>query len=238
MIARFPPRETSLPAAGLELASDPSMDEGAENQRPRPTRKGGTGRSARGKPNPGKSVSARRAAGKPPPEKPARESPFKAYGGGEEMPLEGYVWLLGAFGVAAVSVVTAAAATGRRLPERVSAGEIALIGVATHKLTRIVTRDWVTAPLRAPFTQYEKSLGSGEVLETSRGEGVQRAMGDLLTCPFCTGPWIAGALFSGLVFSPRLTRLIAAMFTSVAISDWLHNAYGVLHEARKQESES
>ena len=237
MIARFPARETSLPGAGLELASDPFMDEGEEKQRSRSTRKGGT-KSAADKPNPGRSVGAKRAAGKPASEKPVPESPFKAYGGGQEMPLEGYVWLLGAFGVAAVSVVAAAAATGRRLPERASAGEIALIGVATHKLTRIVTRDWVTAPLRAPFTRYEKSLGSGEVQESSRGEGVQRAIGDLLTCPFCTGPWIAGALFSGLVFSPRLTRLIAATFTSVAISDWLHNAYGILHEARKQESES
>jgi hypothetical protein len=201
-------------------------------EKPRPARKRGAAKAAVNEAAPGRpALTSPPGGGKPVP-----GGPFKAYGGGGEMPLEGYVWLLGAFGVAAVSVVAAAASSGRKLPERVGAGDIALIGVATHKLTRIVTRDWVTAPLRAPFTQYEKSLGSGEVQETSRGEGVQRAMGDLLTCPFCTGPWIAGALFSGLLFSPRLTRLIAATFTSVAISDWLHNAYGILHEGRKQAS--
>lgn len=210
------------------------MDEREEKPKPRSTRKSGGGKAAVSKPAPAKPASAGPAPGG----KAVSEGPFKAYGGGQEMPLDGYIWLLGAFGVAAVSVVAAAASSGRKLPERVGAGDIALIGVATHKLTRIVTRDWVTAPLRAPFTQYEKSLGSGEVQETSRGEGVQRAMGDLLTCPFCTGPWIAGALFSGLLFSPRLTRLIAATFTSVAISDWLHNAYGILHQERKQVSGS
>jgi hypothetical protein len=210
------------------------MDERGEKPKPRAPRKSGAGKDAASKSAPAKAVSAGPASGG----KSGANGPFEAYGGGQEMPLDGYVWLLGAFAAAAASVVAAAAVSGRNLPERVSAGEIALIGVATHKLTRIVTRDWVTAPLRAPFTRYEKSLGSGEVLESSRGEGVQRAMGDLLTCPFCTGPWIAGALFSGLVFSPRLTRLIAATFTSVAISDWLHNAYGILDEGRKQASES
>ncbi|MFN2441524.1 MAG: DUF1360 domain-containing protein [Thermoanaerobaculia bacterium] len=192
----------------------------------------------------GKDSASKRSAGSGPAGKAPRgklaqgakkEAPpnaFEAYGGGDEMPLDGYVWLLGAFGVAAASVV-AAAASGRRFPKRVSPTDVVLIGVATHKLTRIVTRDWVTAPLRAPFTEFQKSLGSGEVQETSRGEGLQRAIGDLLTCPFCTGPWIAGALFSGLVFSPRVTRLVAATFASVALSDWLHHAYGIVRAARK-----
>lgn len=201
-----------------------------ENKKEAPAGKASASKRSAGRGPAGKSPRGKRVPGT---KKEAPSNAFEAYGGGGEMPLDGYVWLLGAFGVAAASVVVAAAASGRGLPKRVSPMDVALIGVATHKLTRIVTRDWVTAPLRAPFTEFQKSLGSGEVQETSRGEGVQRAIGDLLTCPFCTGPWVAGALFSGLVFSPRVTRLVAATFASVAISDWLHHAYGIVRAARK-----
>lgn len=144
------------------------------------------------------------------------------YGGGEEMPLGGYSALLGAYGVLAGAALGMA---GGRFPERVSAGDVALLGVATHKLARIVTRDWVTAPVRAPFTRYVESLGSGEVREEARGEGVRRAVGDLLTCPWCIGPWIAGALATGMAVAPRATRMAATAFAAVAVSDFLHHAY-------------
>lgn len=150
---------------------------------------------------------------------------LEAYKGGEEMPLGGYAMLLGAYAAIAAGVLSTARATDRKLPDRISAADILLFGIATHKLTRIVTRDWVTSPLRAPFTRYKESLGAGEVAEESRGTGLQRAVGDLLTCPYCTGPWVAGALFASLLFSPALARLTAALFASVALSDWLHNLY-------------
>lgn len=157
----------------------------------------------------------------------------EGYGGGEEMPIGGYLQLLAAWTIAAAGVAVAAKLSRRDLPERVRVSDILLIGVATHKLTRIVTKDWVTSPLRAPFTEFEESKGSGEVTETSRGSGLQRAVGDLVTCPFCSGPWIAGALVAGLVFAPRATRLVSALFASVAVSDWLHQGYDLAHSARK-----
>lgn len=83
-------------------------------------------------------------------------------------------------------------------------------GVATHWLSRIITKDWVTIPVRAPFTRYRKSLPGGEVLEESRGKGLRRAVDDLPTCQFCIGPWVAGALAAGLVaatLSPRRPAL-------------------------------
>jgi hypothetical protein len=101
-----------------------------------------------------------------------------------------------------------------------------MLGIATHKIGRIITRDWVTSPLRAPFVEYVESEGGGEVKERSRGTGIQRAVGDLLTCPWCIAPWVAGTLYSLFVISPRAARLVAAGFTSVAISDFLQHAYG------------
>lgn len=155
----------------------------------------------------------------------SKASLFAGYRGGEEMPLGGYAVLLGVYSLGLAGLAALGARRERRLPDRPQAGDLLLLGVATHKLTRLITRDWVTAPLRAPFTEYQGSRGAGEVRERSRGTGIRRALGDLLTCPYCTGPWVAGALTCGLVIKPKVTRSLAGLFAVVALSDFLHQAY-------------
>jgi hypothetical protein len=141
----------------------------------------------------------------------------------EEMPLAGYATLLVAYsGLFGMLLRAASARRDVTLPH---AGDVAIFGIATHKIGRIVTKDWVTSPLRAPFVEYVESAGGGEVKERSRGTGLQRAVGDLLTCPWCIAPWVAGSLYSLFLISPRAARLVAAGFTSVAISDFLQHAY-------------
>jgi hypothetical protein len=97
--------------------------------------------------------------------------------------------------------------------------------VATHKLTRIVTRERIAIPLRMPFARYQGTDGAGLVKERPRGPGLRYAVGSLLTCQFCVGPWVAAALTGSLLFAPRATRLAASVFSAVAISDFLHQAY-------------
>ncbi len=46
------------------------------------------------------------------------------------------------------------------MPERIGPGDILLLGVATHKLGRLLAKDWVTSFLRAPFTTF-KGGGAG-----------------------------------------------------------------------------
>lgn len=145
-------------------------------------------------------------------------------------PLGGYATLLGAWTALYGAALTLGVRKGV-LPERISPGDVVLLGVATHKLTRVLTKDWVTAPLRAPFVRYEESVGGGEVKESARGRGLRRAIGDLVTCPWCSGPWVAGALVAGLLGSPRVTRLVAGTFSVVAVSDFLHHAYGAVKRA-------
>jgi hypothetical protein len=150
---------------------------------------------------------------------------WKDYGGGEEMPLPGYSALLALYGTTFGGIAWGLRRQGHPLPWRVGVGDLLLSGLATHKLTRILTQDWVTAPLRAPFTTYKAARGGGEVAEKSRGGPLRRAVGDLLTCPYCSGPWVAGALMIGLLVGPRATRLIASVFGMVAVSDFLHRLY-------------
>jgi hypothetical protein len=164
----------------------------------------------------------------------AKMSPFAGYRGGEEMPLGGYAALVGLYHLGLAGFFSVARWRRWELPSRIGFGDLLLLGVATHKLTRIVTKDWVTAPLRAPFTEYQGPSIHGEVNERSRGTGMRRATGDLLTCQYCTGPWIAGALSCALAVQPRATRLLAGIFAATAISDFLHRAY----EAASSKSEA
>jgi Protein of unknown function (DUF1360) len=143
----------------------------------------------------------------------------------DERPLKGYATVMAIFATAATAVAGVARLTGRRLPERPAAADVVLLAVATHKISRLVTKDAITSPLRAPVTQFEGPAGEAELNESPRGHGAQHALGELLTCPFCTGVWVASGLAAGLVFAPRLTRFAMGVATAIAGSDFLHLAY-------------
>jgi hypothetical protein len=139
----------------------------------------------------------------------------------EPRPLGSYAALVAAFNLVVAATIAGAARRGR-LPERVRAGDIALLGIATHKLSRLIAKDAVTAPLRAPFTHYERGAGMNEVEESPRGTGPQRALAELLSCPPCSGQWVAAGFLGGLLHFPRATRAIASLFAMQAASDFLH----------------
>jgi uncharacterized protein DUF1360 len=120
--------------------------------------------------------------------------------------------------------------SGRELPERVGAGDMATIGIASHKLSRLIAKDKVTSPLRAPFTRYEGEGGPAELEESSRGSGARRAIGEMLLCPYCLGLWVVSAFAVGLLFAPRLTRFVAAVFSALTLSDFLQIAYKAAEE--------
>lgn len=149
----------------------------------------------------------------------------EAYAGtaADELPLGGYVALMAVF-TGAFGVLAAAARAHNRLG-RVSARDLLLAGIAVHKLSRTITRDRVTAPLRVPFARYAGSDGAGQVHDEPRGRGLQRALGSLLTCQYCTGPWLSMGITAGLLFAPRVTRLASTVLSIATVSDFLHQAY-------------
>jgi hypothetical protein len=108
--------------------------------------------------------------------------------------------------------------------------DVVSIGVASHKLSRLITKDKVTSPLRAPFTELEGRGGPAELEERSRGRGARKAIGELLICPYCLGLWVAATLSVGLLFAPRLTRFVVSVFSALTISDFLQIAYKAAEE--------
>jgi hypothetical protein len=164
----------------------------------------------------------------------------RAYAPHEHRPLDGYVAAMGAFGVLAAALGAAAKVTGRPVPERPATADVVLISIATHKLSRLLAKDSVTSPLRAPFTRYTEPGGAAEVNEEVRDQGssVRHAIGELITCPFCLAMWVATGLTGGLVLAPRLTRLTATALTATAASDFLQMAYSKAKESAEGSSSS
>ena len=148
----------------------------------------------------------------------------------DRVPVLPYLTLMG-FYTSVFGGLLALGAKKKMLPKHVSAGDILLLGVATHRLSRIATRDKVAAPLRKPFTVYEGPAGAGEVNERARGKGLRRAIGTLVTCEYCVGPWIASALFAALVARPRETRVVSSVLAATAVSDFLHQSYAFMRKA-------
>jgi hypothetical protein len=145
-------------------------------------------------------------------------------------PLLAYLSFMSLFGALVGSALALAKRQGRELPERVPAGELLLVGTASHKLARLLSKDKVTSPLRAPFTELEGRGGPAEFEERSRGSGVRKAIGELLICPFCLGLWVIAGFSVGLLFAPRVTRFAASLFAALTISDFLQIAYKAAEE--------
>lgn len=156
--------------------------------------------------------------------------PIAGYSPHEHRPLASYAVLSATFGSAFAGALVASERSGRKLPEAFSTRDVILVGLATHKLSRVIAKDKVTAYIRAPFVRYQGPAGPAEVSEEVRGTGLRMAVGELLNCPYCLGQWVAGSFSVGLIAAPRVTRLIASMLAAQTLSDFLQLGYAAAEE--------
>jgi hypothetical protein len=130
----------------------------------------------------------------------------RAYAHGHDRPPGSFLIIMGAYGTAVTGMAAVLAAGGRRLPDRLAWSGLALVAVATHKVARQLAQDPVTSLLRAPFTRYSGTSAEAELAEEVRGGGMRHAPGELVSCPFCLGQWVATTGVCGLIVVPRTTR--------------------------------
>jgi hypothetical protein len=96
-----------------------------------------------------------------------------------------------------------------------------LVG-STFRLGRLVAFDKIFEPLRAPFTVttlYE--TGAGQTVEP-RGQGAQRAIGELISCPICAGTWVSAGLVYLLHLFPGPARLFMTIMSTIGIVEILN----------------
>ncbi|MCE5197799.1 MAG: DUF1360 domain-containing protein [Armatimonadota bacterium] len=120
------------------------------------------------------------------------------------------------FIAAYVGVVAALSALGR-LPFHIKILDFFLIGLATARLSDIISTDEIMQWLREPFVQIETGEIAGrEVQErTGRGHGIRKVIGDLLSCPWCVSVWIAAGLTYLYFAFPRWVWLFI-LFMAIA----------------------
>ncbi|MGH8888639.1 MAG: DUF1360 domain-containing protein [Acidothermaceae bacterium] len=157
------------------------------------------------------------------------------YSQGHDRPLGGYLKVMGTYAGLVGGLSGLTWKRRRQLPSTIAPWDVALIAIATHKLSRVVAKDSVVSPLRAAFTRYEGVSGPAELEEDVRAEGVGKSIGELLTCPFCLAQWIATGFGFGLVLAPRATRLVASIMAARAASDYLQFAYAAAQHVAEKE---
>ena len=137
-----------------------------------------------------------------------------------EPPYEAYAAIVGAF-VTGLGVV---AALARRSPPATALDLVAL-SAATFKASRTVSRERVASFVRQPFVEGEANRGEDE---RPAGEGFQRAIGELVTCPRCIGTWSAAALASTQMLTPRFGRALTWTLAAGAANDFLQAGFAAL----------
>lgn len=147
------------------------------------------------------------------------------YAPDEERPLAAYALLTGTYATLVAGSMIVLRLRRREPAARPAVQDLILIGVASHKLSRLVAKDKVTSFVRAPFTQYQEPGGQGEVEERAYGHGLRLAIGELLVCPYCLAQWAATGLTLGLVGAPRFTRWFSSALVAHTIADFLQVAY-------------
>jgi hypothetical protein len=104
-----------------------------------------------------------------------------------------------------------------RLPAHIKILDLILLGLATARLSDIISTDQIMEWLRQPFVKLEKTeVADREVqVRTGRGRGLKRVIGELLSCPWCVGVWVAAFLsYAYFLFPGPVWLLILVMAIS------------------------
>jgi hypothetical protein len=138
--------------------------------------------------------------------------------GHENEPLVDYVLLASTFlAVTVASLVVGARRNG--LPRCIPLHDGVLLALAVARVSRLVTREKVARPIRAPFTDVAPGARPDEVKERPRGDGLVRSLGELLTCPRCFGVWASGAATVAYVAAPAATRTASLVLALALVND-------------------
>lgn len=114
----------------------------------------------------------------------------------------------------------------RKKPERISRGDWGLLTLATFRMSRLVAYDTVMQPYRSMLVEVvPHDSGAGETTQPRHATGIQRALGELISCPICNGTWISAALVYGLCLAPNATRTLMTIMSAIGATEILQAAF-------------
>jgi uncharacterized protein DUF1360 len=139
-------------------------------------------------------------------------------------PYRAYAAIMGTFAGGLALAGALAALLGRDAREHDTL-DFAVLGLATFKAARTISRDEVTSFLREPFVEGEAHEGGEDPVETG---DFRQAIGELVTCSRCVGTWVAAALGTTQVLAPRFGRLLTWTLAAGGLNDWLQAGFAGL----------
>ena len=143
-----------------------------------------------------------------------------------------YAGITGTF-VGGLAVAGALAHLLDRDPREHDALDLVVLGAATFKAARTITRDDVTSFIREPFVADEAHEGGEEPVETG---DLRQAIGELVTCSRCIGTWVAAGLGSAQILAPRFGRVLTWTLAAAGANDWLQAGFAAAtHKANELE---
>ena len=108
---------------------------------------------------------------------------------------------------------------------------LAVLGLATIRMARTISFNGVGEPLRKWFTKTTPdNCNAGENVEPA-GTGLCYAIGELISCPICSGTWSALVMVVLWAIAP----VAVYVFAVASVSEALHWAYEFL-EWRAREA--
>jgi hypothetical protein len=144
---------------------------------------------------------------------PATTPPYRAYAG---------IMTTFVGGLAAAGGV--AKLLGRDAREH-SALDLAVLGLATFKASRTISRDEVTSFVREPFVEGRAREGAEDPVATG---DLRQAIGELVTCSRCIGTWVAAGLAGTQIVAPQFGRLITWTLATAGANDVLQAGFSLL----------
>jgi hypothetical protein len=147
-------------------------------------------------------------------------------------PYGAYAVIMGTFAGGLAAAGGLARALGRD-PRENTTLDLVVLGAATFKAARTITRDEVTSFLREPFVEGEAYEGGEEPVATG---DMRQAVGELVTCSRCVGMWVAAGLATTQVVAPRFGRLLTWTLATAGVNDWLQAGFAaVTHKTNELE---
>jgi hypothetical protein len=139
-------------------------------------------------------------------------------------PYAAYAGITGTF-VGGLAIAGALAHLLDRDPREHDALDLVVLGAATFKAARTITRDDVASFIREPFVEGEAGQGDEHAVETG---DLRQALGELVTCSRCIGTWVAGGLATTQILAPRFGRVLTWTLAAAGLNDWLQAGFVAL----------
>jgi hypothetical protein len=139
-------------------------------------------------------------------------------------PYAAYAAIMGTFAAGLGAAGLLAKALGRD-PQEHRPIDLAMLGLATFKAARTISRDEVTSFIREPFVEGSAHEGGEAPVETG---DLRQAIGELVTCSRCIGTWVAAGLTTTQVIVPRFGRLLTWTLAAAGTNDYLQAAFAAL----------